>query len=887
MTARDEHADDAPDTVARAEHFRRVDALFDAALDRPTAQRDAFVRAACADDPVLLAEVQRLLAAHEQAGAGDFLATPAPHFASTFFAGATLQAGDTLGRYRLVRPVGRGGMGTVWLARDDTLERDVAIKVVHDLLSGSGSGSDASPGTNEAAASRAVREARAVARLDHPHVAGIYDVGETPDGALWIAMPYLPGGSLADRLRAGPLPWPEVVRLGRQLASALAAAHAQGIVHRDVKPANVLLDGAGNARLADFGVAKLTTATVSSQLMMGTVGYAAPEQIGEGPVDARADLWALGVTLYELLDGQRPFGGDSPAAVIGAILRAPVRALPRDRDVPVALTALLDRLLQKVPDARPATAAEVEAALAAIRADGDDAVVEAVPVRADPADASPASAGARSGRQAPTPRRSTRWMLLGGSAVAVAVAALTLWPKDDGDGSSRTSAPAPSPATPIADPASVAVLPFENLARSAAEAPFVDGLTDEVITALSRREGLRVASRTAAFAFRDRGLGTRALGDSLGVAHLLEAGVRRDGRRLRVTARLVRALDGRVTWSREYDRDVRDVFAVQGELAGAIVTALAPQLAAGGTTPLRVPVPAGTADLAAYEEYLRGRWLLEQRTTANITQAIAAFETAVARDPRFARAWAALANARLMSVVFGGMRPSRVMPRARLEVDRALALDSLLPEGHAALAHILRIYDFDWARALAEGARAVALDPAEPSARVQHGLTLLHAGRAREAVRLLHPAGNEAERDFGVLAVLGRAQLVAGDTIGALATLQLVTRVVPRFSFAWQSLGYALHVAGQRAAARDAFREAAALGAPRDSAHLAWVLAVQGDTAEARAIVRVLERGSRDVWELAVGLAAAHEGLGDRDSAFRWLETAWRERGAMLDAAPV
>jgi serine/threonine-protein kinase len=653
--------------------------------------------------------------------------------------------------------------------------------------------------------------------------------------------------------------------VARQLAAALAAAHAEGIVHRDVKPANVLFDAAGNVRLADFGIAKLAGHDVTrTREVLGTLGYLAPEQLEGEPVDHRADLWAFGVTLHEMVAGQRPFAGETVAALLRAILADAPPSLPPARGAPPALAALIERLLAKAPAERPASAAEVEAMLASM-----------------------AGGAARASPRLRAPGRTRRRAAVA-LAVLLPLAALgTVMATRGRDG--RDGPDAPSAALPVQ--ASVAVLPFES-AGSAGDEPFAAGLTEEVIGALGRVPGLKVSSRTSTAALRARGLGARSIADTLGVRTVLEASVRRDGDRLRVAARLVRATDEQVLWAERYDRRRRDVFQVQEELAGAIVAALQPRLGAAGgqaagtgTSARRVPV--GTTDLTAYDDYLRGRFLRMRRSEESLALATRHFTRAIARDSAFAPAWAALANTTVLQVVFGNRPPAEMFPAARAAALRALALDSTVAEAHTALGHVLRNHDFDWDGSLARTARAMTLAPNDGTARVQHAITLLHLGRFDEAGAVLAAAHAVDPLDVTVFMTRGRLHLAAGRVPAAIGDLRTSVELNPAFSYAHEQLGFALLAGGHTAQAMGAFRRAAALSGVRDSAYLAWALATTGAPDTARAIVAGLEHSMAARYVPPLGIAAAHAALGDADRAFRWLDRAAAGRAAYLDGLSV
>ncbi|MBC8087879.1 MAG: protein kinase [Phycisphaerae bacterium] len=835
-----------------AARFRKADAVFDTVLDSSSPDREALLTELCGSDHVLRDDVARLLRAHDKIGS--VLDTSAASFAAPMLDDAAPESGALVSRYRLIRRLGRGGMGEVWLAEDVKLEREVAIKIIRDSAEVLG---------DRTARVRAIREARAVARLDHPNVAGIYDVGETPNGALWFAMPFCSGGSLADRLRNGPLPVAEVMHIGRQIASALSAAHAQGIVHRDIKPDNALIDASGNIRLSDFGIAKWAGAeTALTRGVIGTMHYVSPEQIAGEPVDARSDLWALGVTLFELAAGHRPFSGTSDAALLHAIMSGVPALLPVGAPLGAQLSEVLTQLLQKNPADRPASAAEVAQRL-----------VEPAGAISNATDATPSNIRSGAGAHA----RSHKPQLLAACGLAAIIALIAaLWQRP------RTL---PPPADGSASQRSLAVLPFDNTSRAVADEPFVDGLTEEVISVLGRVPGLRVSSRTSTFALRGKGLSAREIADTLGVENLLEASVRREGDQLRVTARLIRASDGSIRWSEEYNRQLRDIFKLQGEVAVAIASALQPRLS--GESAFAPTLQKGTSDLVAYENFLEARYQRARRTPDRLRAAVVQFQQAISRDSLFARAWGALSTTYVLQTLFADESPRRVMPDARAAALRSIAIDSTVAEGYAALAHINMVFDFDWRGAEARAARAGKMDPVNETVRMVSSLTLLDTRRLAEARSILQEARSRDPLDASVLVTLGRVELEDGRVAESIALFEHVVAINSAFAYGHEQLGYGLLAAGRNTEAERAFRTAATLAGANDSAHLAYALAVTGDKAQARRIVERLELSASKRRLPTVALAVAHAGLGDADGAFMWLERAWTERAAYLDGVAI
>jgi serine/threonine-protein kinase len=840
-----------------AEIFRLADEVFDAALDHEPGERRRFVERTCAEDPVLRAAVLRLLEAEHRAG--NFLVQGAEAIAAPLIR-ATAEEGPGLadpqprriGPYRIIGEIGRGGMGVVFLAeRDDPHFRQrVALKVVR---------ADPLP-DRSGAARRFIAERQLLASLEHPHIARLYDGGVTTDGLPYYTMEYCEGGSLADRLATrGPIPAGEAIPLARQLAEALAAAHALGVVHRDVKPANVLFDGAGRVRLTDFGVAKLADGDATrSGVVPGTVAYLAPEQVSGGDADHRADLWAFGVTLYEMLAGRRPFAGPSYAAVVLGIVGTEPEPLALRDPVSPALERLVRRLLHKDPAERPQSAEEVLREL-------------------------DAAAGASTGPAPDVPRmpqRASRHRVLLGGVLAVAGAAggLALLSRGSGNGDDAPPAvvAAPSPAA-----ASVAVLPFANTSGDPANEHFSDGLTDELIGALGRVGGLKVVGRTSVFALRGRGLDVRTIGDTLGVATVLEGSVRRADGRLRVGAQLVRARDGTILWSERYDRGAEDVFALQEEITRAIVAALRVRLLRPGDRGALAARQA--ADPAVYDLYLRGRHIFHTRVSREgAEQAALYFRRAIALDPGYAPAHAGVADAHVRMAIFGYGRPAEEFPRARAAAERALQLDSTLAEARAALAHILLVYDLDWVGAEREFRRALALDPGYGFARVPFAIALSSQGRFPEAIAQLDTARTLDPLAAPVSNVLGRVYVSAGKPDSAILHLRAALELAPDLDLADQQLGYAYLQKGMAAEAIASFEKAAALRGARDSAHLAYAYAATGRGDEASRIVRALVGSSGQRYLPPYHVAVALAGLGDRDGAFHWLDRAYRERGSYI-----
>jgi serine/threonine protein kinase/tetratricopeptide (TPR) repeat protein len=608
------------------------------------------------------------------------------------------------GRYVLERELGRGGMATVHLAHDLKHDRFVALKVLHPDLA-------ATLGPE-----RFQREIHVAARLQHPHILTVLDSGEAA-GQLWFTMPFVEGETLRARLRREQqLGMAETIRIAREAAQALQYAHEHGVIHRDVKPENILLTRDGNTLVADFGIAQALDAgdrLTETGLVVGTPAYMSPEQAaGERVLRATTDVYSLACVLYELLTGEPPYTGPSPQAIIAKRLIEPIPHLGTVRQVPSAVEAAVTKALAKAPADRFQTAAEFAAAL-------ETALVD---VRA------PDHKTTALAKQPWFRRWWLRFTLAG--ALLAALAAALWWVRDRSVGSPGAGKFSP--------PKSIAVLPFTSPDRDSANAYFGTGMAEELTTAFARVPGLRVASRGSASRFQDAGTTEAEIVRQLGVETILEGTVRRSGDRIRVTARLVKPKDGTVLWADQYDRRRADVFDVQDEMAQAIVRALGPrfvdtvQLAAARAV-------RGTGDLGAYDLYLKGRYYWGRRGETGLRAAIGFFERALARDSTFARAWAGLSMAQVVLPLFTSLPPDSLLELASQNAQRALQLDSTLADAHLALAYALK-GQWRFSESERQFQQALALAPDDATIHHWYGVLLYVIGRIGKAVPQLSRA---------------------------------------------------------------------------------------------------------------------------------------------------
>jgi serine/threonine-protein kinase len=691
----------------RPERWREVEAVFQAARQREPDERAAFLGEACGSDTALRREVESLLQAEAEAiGLQERLSSA------------------LAGRYRLERELGRGGMATVYLAQDLRHDRRVALKVLHPEL-GLGTGPE-----------RFLHEIRITARLDHPHILPVHDSGEAA-GLLWYTMPYVEGESLRDRLeRAGPLPVEEALRLVRQAADALDCAHRHGVVHRDVKPENVLVSG-GHARVADFGIARALEAAGSERLTgtgitVGTPAYMSPEQAaGATKLDGRSDIYSLGCVLYELLAGEPPFTGSTPQAVIARRFVEPPPPIRRVRGaVPAAVEAVLTRALAREPADRFQTAAEFAERLA-------DAELAPASVRLPHPTVTQSTRSHRPGR----PRVVSRGLVFG-LAAFVAALVLVLWRQSD---RSQTKA---AGASVLESPATlrVAVLPFEQLGDSA-DADFAAGLSDEIRGKLAALAELEVIAGASSGEYRGTTKPPQQVARELGVRYLLVGKLRSEklgGRvQVRVSPELVEVgARGPPTtkWQAAFEAPLTGVFEVQAAIASQVAEALGVAL---GIRERQALATRPTKNLAAYQAYRRGEALWGEAgatSPAIIRQAVPYYEQAVALDSGFVEAWYRLAGAHLQIYGSGGTLSPAEAAAARTAAERALAVAPDRPEGRVALGNYYLRVPNDTRRALEQFNLALRVAPDFIDALAYAGFAEQFLGRWDVALEHFHRA---------------------------------------------------------------------------------------------------------------------------------------------------
>jgi serine/threonine protein kinase/cytochrome c-type biogenesis protein CcmH/NrfG len=845
--------------------FQTIEEIFLAAVEQEPDQVSAFLDTACGGDAVLRREVETLLASDQRAES--FIEKSTVGLATKVLQNqqADSLVGQTIGHYKISESIGTGGMGEVYLATDIVAGRKAALKLLPLRFTG-----------DAERLKRFQQEARAVVGLNHPNILTVYEIGE--DHSIhYIASELIEGDTLRERLTRGPMELIEAVDVAIQVASALAAAHQAGIVHRDVKPENIMLRPDGYVKVLDFGIAKLAEEELPATMprdealllvetnlgsILGTVRYMSPEQTLGAPVDNSTDIWSLGVVLYEMVTGHQPFTGDTPRAVMSAILEKeppPLHcqmeggALRRQRTregsrelapPPRELQEIVTKTLRKDRAQRYHSARELLEALKGLR--------HKLEVEAE--------------LQRPTAAKSwLHWTRVPAALVLVlliAALALTLpfyWHRN-----LAISSPPEK---------SIAVLPFLDLSETKDQEYFCDGMSEEILEALAKVEGLRVVGRTSSFSFKGKNANVSEIGKKLNVANVLEGSLRREGNRVRITTQLINARNGFRIWSETYERELQGLFALQDEITRAIVDAL--------KTKLAVSLPAQQQrDTEVYDFYLQGLYFSNKSSEEDLRRALRFFQRAVEKDPAFSRAWAGIAKVwYFLADVY--VKPLDAYPPSKEAALKAIALDEKNAEAHCYLSEAKRVLDWDLAGADVELKRALELDPNSAPAHFFAGLHPLFRGELKEGFQLILEA-EKLDPVSPVTSYVATAAYLANDRIDdAIVEGQRTLQLDPNYFYLDSVLAAAYREKGNFPEAIALYTKAQeATGLP--SSGLAITYARMGRQTDARNILARLVQAREKRYVSAPLIAAVSVALGDKEDAFRWLETAYAEHSGVL-----
>ncbi|MGB6383873.1 MAG: protein kinase [Terriglobales bacterium] len=651
------------------ERWQQIREVLEKALELAPSERSAFLQQACSSDQSLRQEVETLLASSPDVRSSFLQSSPLQ---------VTLTSGTKLGEYEVKSLLGAGGMGVVYRARDSRLGRDVAIKVLPSVLS-----------ADAERLRRFEQEARAAAALNHPNILAVHQMG-TYEGAPYLVSELLEGETLREQIKRGRLAVRKAIDYGVQMARGLAAAHEKGIVHRDLKPENLFVTKDGRVKILDFGLAKLTQPQSGSEhsaltltegtevgVVMGTVGYMAPEQVRGETADHRADIFAFGAILYEMLAGKRAFQKPTSPETMTAILNEDPPGISQvTTDIPPALQRVVHRCLEKNPEQRFQSASDLAFALDAL---------------------SDSSGYSTSDVSRAKPHRGRSWGIAASVvSVILVVVALLAW---------RSLHSRTADATPIH---SIAVLPFANASKDPEMDYLGEGISEEVTNSLSRLPDLQVMARSTVSHYKSRQDDPQGVGRDLHVDAVLTGRVVKHGNELDVETELVNVGTGAQLWGERYTRNTNDASLLQGAITRDVASQLRPQLAAGERDSL---AKVGTRDAEAYQFYLKGRYRFESWTPEDLKAAAEFFDKAVARDPNYAAAYAGLADASAIQGYFGYIPGRAPFDKARSAARRALELDSQIPEPHISLAIVDLIYFWNFPEAEQEIHSALAIDP--------------------------------------------------------------------------------------------------------------------------------------------------------------------------------
>ncbi len=756
--------------------------------------------------------------------------------------------GRQIGSYKILSLLGAGGMGEVYRAEDTRLGRPVALKVLPEGLA-----------HDKERLHRFVREARAASTLNHANVAHIYEIGQS-DGLHFIAMEYVEGQSLAQKLSGRPLELKEVLDIGTQAADALEEAHRRGITHRDIKSANLMITPKGQVKVLDFGLAKITRpegeaagSDVSTSIhtargvVMGTLRYMSPEQVLGKELEARTDLFSLGVVLYEMTTGRLPFSGSNASEVTDRILHAQPEALARfNYEVPAELERIIRKCLEKDRERRYQSAREVLADLSRLK-EGS-------------------AANTMVGTSVAQPRASLRRLVAVAAVMLMVVAAIAY---------ALLFRRAPGVRPP--EIKSLAVLPFKPLVADHRDESLEMGMADTLIVRLSSLRDVTVRPISSVRKFSGLEQDPVAAGRELGVESILDGQMQRSGDRIRVTARLIGVGDGKQLWADQFDVEFSDVFTVQDLISEKVISAL--ELELTGEEQKRL-TKHYTENAEAYQLYINGRFYWERRTLEGLKKAIEYFEQAIGKDQNYALAYAGLSDSYALLGVFH-LPPKEAFPKAKEAALNALRIDDRLAEAHTALGHIRVQYEYDWVGAEREYQRAIDLKPNYVNAHHFYALYLSIVGRFDEGIEEIKRAQELEPSSLFIHTNLGHILYRAQRYDEAIDQVKRVLEMNPNFDHAHSVLGLAYLQKGmvEQAIAEFQKRKMPVTGGAGD---LGQAYASAGRRSEALKEIDKLQELSTQRYVAAYNLALIYASLGDKGNALEWLEKAYEDRSTQL-----
>ena len=875
----------------KPERWQQIERLYHAALERKPAERAAFLREACAGEDAVRSEIESLLGYQEQAA--QFIEAPALELAAKKMAVDQVNSmvGRQLGSYKILSQLGAGGMGEVYLAEDSRLNRKVAIKFIL-----------ARSTADEQAQKRLIREAQAAARLDHPNICAIHEVGQQ-DNISFIAMQYVEGETLAARIHGKPLPLVDALDIAIQVADALSAAHSHGIIHRDIKPDNIIINTRGQVKVLDFGLAKvieqdLLKSAIETEILlsapgmiMGTPAYMSPEQVRGETLDARSDIFSFAAVVYEMVSRVRPFAAEGAANTISAVLTHDPEPLARySRGVPAEMERIVSKALRKNREERYQSARDLLIDLKSLR---DQLAFEAKLERTASPESINRASGATGATAPPSPAQTdnppavktqssaeyivgeiTRYKLAA-IAVALVVTAAAV---------SYFYLSAPKSEAAIN---SIAVLPFVNESGNADVEYLSDGMTELLINSLSQLPHLSVKARSSVFRYKGKDIEPLQVGLQLSVQAILNGRVVQRGDNLTLSLELIDARTGNQLWGEQYNRKMKDLVALQSEIARDVSEKLRLRLT---STEQQRLARRGTENTEAYQAYLKGRYYWSKYPAPGYEKSREYFQQAIDLDPAYALAYTGVADYYGFASAVGLLQPNENWPKAAAAANKALALDDTLAEAYNPLAAVKLYYYRDWPAAERYFHRAIDLNPNYAEVRLHYALCLVRFGRGEEALAEvqraieLDPLSVRANANWASILFEMREYDRAIDQFRK--TLELDPNIAPTH----ESLGYAFEHKGMYGEAIAEWSKALTLsGAGEQASSLERTYAASSFEAAVRALTQqrlenLNERMKRGEYVPAIEYVTAYIRLGDKEQGFVWLEKAVQERnGSALE----
>lgn len=827
-----------------AGRLRQIEEIYHAALDIPFEMREAFFDESCGADEDLRREVISLLSFENTLDR--FLDAPPETLVAEMVAEKDQSIdfiGREIGHYKVVSLLGKGGMGAVYLADDTKLDRRVALKILPSEFS-----------RDKDRMRRFVREARSASVLNHPNIITIHEIGES-NGTHFIATEFIDGKTLNQLIREKKLDLKSILEIAIQAVSALDEAHTAGIIHRDIKPDNIMIRASGLVKVLDFGLAKNTEnksaadppkiaeddqtlipnhPTTQAGMIMGTPNYMSPEQARGKDIDRQTDIFSFGVVLYEMLCGENPFDGETVSDIIAAVLTKEPPAL---RNIPAEFAEIVGKTLQKDKARRYQT---IHSLLTDLKEFKQELEIQN-----------------RSERFPSSKFEDLQTLVLDAPTTELS-----------------------KPRSSLSNLQSIAVLPFTNMSADTENEYFCDGLAEDLLIALSKIDDLKVAARTSAFSFKGKDANISEIGEKLSVKNVLEGSVRRAGNRLRISVQLVNAAEGFQVWSERYDREMKDIFELQDEITLSIIDALKLKLL---DTEKAAVLTRYTENAEAYELFLKGRYHAYKYTAEGWTRAIEFFAKAIEIQPDYAPAYADMASAWGCLWFFGILPAEQVIPEWKSTTDRALEIDENISEVYLSLGLMAFFYYWEWEKAEQAFKKAIEINPNNAEAISYYAMFLAFEERFDEASTLSRKALKIDPLAPLINMNVGWNYFSAGMPDKAASQADKMIEIESDFHGAYWLKGAIYLSEGEYEKAIGQLKKAVALGAhPIVLADLGAAYSLAGNETEAARILEQLLKMRRTNYVPAICLARIYSRIGENEKAIEWLEEAFEERNGEM-----